>query len=154
MWVLTRMLAHFSCWLSELFLGSRVRAIVSSIASLTRMDAALRMKEANRFMWMLFLMQWSFLQKGGLVKTGEDVPHPFVTMCSIKLHMVTCANNAIFMCYCTSYTPTKLQTLLHANCHQTGQCIRTLSLNAYGPVLTLVLCDFVHLCLTSFCLSC
>lgn len=36
-------------------------------ASLMRMDSARRMKEANRFMWMLFLMQCSFLMRGGEV---------------------------------------------------------------------------------------
>ena len=33
----------------------------SSRASLMRMDRPRRMKEANRFMWMLFLMQCNFL---------------------------------------------------------------------------------------------
>lgn len=37
-----------------LLLESRVSV---NKASFTRMDTALRMKEANRFMWMLFLMQ-------------------------------------------------------------------------------------------------
>ena len=37
-----------------LLLESRVSV---SKASFTRIDTALRMKEANRFMWMLFLMQ-------------------------------------------------------------------------------------------------
>ena len=36
--------------------------LATSRASLMRMDSARRMKEANRFMWMLFLMQCSFLR--------------------------------------------------------------------------------------------
>lgn len=35
--------------------------LASKRASFMRMDSARRMKEANRFMWMLFLMQCSFL---------------------------------------------------------------------------------------------
>lgn len=56
--VLTGMLTQVCVWASLLLLGSSVRV---SRVSLTRMDTALRMKEANRFMWMLFLIQWSFL---------------------------------------------------------------------------------------------
>lgn len=58
MFVLTGMLTEVCARESLLPLGSSVRV---SRASLTRMDTALRMKEANRFMWMLFLMQWSLL---------------------------------------------------------------------------------------------
>ena len=38
--------------------------LATSRASLMRIDSARRMKEANRFMWMLFLMQCSFLMRG------------------------------------------------------------------------------------------
>lgn len=55
---LTGMLTQACVWLSLLLVGSSVRV---SRASFTRMDTALRMKEAKRFMWMLFLIQWSFL---------------------------------------------------------------------------------------------
>lgn len=54
MFFVTGTFAQVCAWASLLLLGSRVRV---SRASLTRMDTALRMKEANRFMWMLFLMQ-------------------------------------------------------------------------------------------------
>lgn len=53
-----------------MLLGSSVRV---SRASLTRMDTALRMKEANRFMWMLFLIQWSFLVQRR--QCGSNVGH-------------------------------------------------------------------------------
>lgn len=56
---LTGMLTQLRACESLLLLGSSVRV---SKASLTRMDTALRMNEANRFMWMLFLIQWSFLR--------------------------------------------------------------------------------------------
>lgn len=56
--VLTGMWIDACGWASPLLLESSVSV---SRASLTRMDTARRMKEANRFMWMLFLMQWSFL---------------------------------------------------------------------------------------------
>lgn len=55
---LTGMSTQACVCVSLLLWASSVRV---SRASFTRMDTALRMKEANRFMWMLFLIQWSFL---------------------------------------------------------------------------------------------
>lgn len=69
MFALTGMLIQACVWVSPLLLGSSVRV---SRASLTRMDTALRMKEANRFMWMLFLMQWSLLVQRGQCVTASD----------------------------------------------------------------------------------
>lgn len=54
MFVPTIVLTEGCVWVSLLLPESSVSV---SRASLTRMDTPLRMKEANRFMWMLFLMQ-------------------------------------------------------------------------------------------------
>lgn len=45
--------------------------VASNRASLTRTDSARKMKEAKRFMWMLFLMQCSFLINNSFYQTPQ-----------------------------------------------------------------------------------
>lgn len=76
--VLTGMLTKVCVWVSLLLLGSSVRV---SRVSLTRMDTALRMKEANRFIWMLFLIQWSFLVQRWQCVTPFDFHMLYSLLC-------------------------------------------------------------------------
>lgn len=76
--VLTGMLTKVCVWVSPLLLGSSVRV---SRVSLTRMDTALRMKEANRFIWMLFLIQWSFLVQRWQCVTAFDFHMLYSLLC-------------------------------------------------------------------------
>lgn len=136
MFVLTGRSTTACVRVSLLLAGSRVRV---SRASLTRMDTALRMNEANRFMWMLFLIQWSFLAHRCMKVMGLDV-----NLCSTTSHTIFTFSFSTFPSFlCSSTFQCVPSPVDFYSFYTFSNMLYYLSPHSFYP-FSLILSSFIH----------